>query len=200
MVKFAAKKHLVKIDLHNNQKQMKVLIAAILFATLFVGKTQAQNTAQKTLEANMGTMEELSTKLTTDFNSITDMSMVLPKGIFAIGKIFCVSPYGDAGALAQTKQIETDLKSALGESKWSFGPNTYDRPEFGVMGKLQIAAKSKTETLNYSSSGALFKPEGLFEGMDIQIAVYQNKKNPKLFTFLFPVSTTCSAVLEVTKQ
>lgn len=178
-------------------KRFTALVFLFLFATKGVW---SQANEKNTLEANMGTMEELTKKLTTEFNSIANMNTVLPKASFTIGKIFCISPYGDAGANAQTKQIETELSGFLNGSKWSFGPNTYERPEFGVMGKLQIAAKSKTETIDYSSSGALFKPQGLIDGLDIQIAVYQNKKNAQSFIFLFPVSNICSAIMEVTKQ
>ncbi len=180
---------------------MKTLVTiAFTLLILFTSKAQAQTTIQKTLEANMGTMEELAKTLANEYTSITKMETVLPKASYIVGKIVCISPYGDAGANAQTKQIETELTSFLSESKWAFGANTYDKPEFGVIGKLQITAKSKTETLDYSSSGALFKPQGLIEGLDIQIAVYQSKKKPQSFIFLFPVSTICSAVMEVTKQ
>lgn len=179
---------------------MKLFAILAFVATLFTSTAQSQINEKKTLEANMATIDELTKVLATHYTQIMGMDKVLPKATYTIGEILCVSSWGDAGANAQTKQIETELTGFLGGSKWAFGANTYDRPEFGVMGKLQITAKSKTETIDYSSSGALFKPQGLIDGLDIQIAVYQNKKNPKSFIFLFPVSTICSAVMEVTKQ
>jgi hypothetical protein len=174
-----------------------LLFSAILFIS---AAAKAQTAEAKKLEENTKSMEALTNLLVTEYNSITDMNKVLPNASFLINDIMCISPYGDAGANTQTKEIEGNLTIFLSESKWSFGPNTYERPEFGINGKLQIAAKSKTETLDYSSSGALFKPHGLFDGMDIQIGVYQNKKNPKSFVFLFPVASICTAVMEVVKQ
>jgi hypothetical protein len=179
---------------------MKRLLTIAIAIILLTTATQAQTTEKKTLETNMQSTDELTKLLNNDYTQIMSMNTVLPKATYVVNDLVCISPYGDAGANAQTKQIETELKSFLNASKWSFGPNTYERPEFGVMGKLQIVAKSKTETLDYSSSGALFKPQGLIDGLDVQIAVYQNKKNPKSFIFLFPVSTICSAVMEVVKQ
>ncbi len=179
---------------------MKILMTVAAAVLLFASAGYTQTTEKKTLEANTKTTDELAKLLSTDYTQVSDMNKVLPKAAFVVNDILCISPYGDAGANAQTKQIEAELKTFLHTSKWSFGPNTYERPEFGIAGKLQVAAKTKTETLDYSSSGALFKPQGLIDGLDIQIAVYQHKKNPAHFIFLFPVSTICSAVMEMAKQ
>ncbi|MFM2337466.1 MAG: hypothetical protein RL115_659 [Bacteroidota bacterium] len=179
---------------------MKIFTLFYVALSLSISVANAQSPESKRLEENTKSMEALASLLASEYTNILDMNKALPKNSFIIKGIRCISPYGDAGANAQTKEIENNLNSFLGESKWSFGPNTYDRPEFGVNGKLQIAAKTKTETIDYSASGALFKPHGLFDGMDIQIGVYQNKKTPSSFVFIFPVASICSAVMEVTKQ
>lgn len=179
------------------------MIKQLLFLLLFCSALMtgyAQSPVQKTLEANMGTMEKLQTTLTNEYISILKLETVLPKATYTMGDIICVSPYGDPNANTQTAQIQTELNTFLSGSQWAFGANTYERPELGLIGKLQIKANAKTETIDYSSSGALFKPQGLIDGLDIQIAVYQHKKDPTKFIFLFPVSTICSAVMVATKQ
>lgn len=179
---------------------MKKIITLFTALAFCLAPVIAQTSAQQTLEANMASTDKLNQLLTTEYNSILKLETVLPNASYTIGEIYCISPYGDAGANDQTRQIQTELNGFLRNSTWAFGKNTYDRPELGLTGKLQIKASAKTETLDYSSSGALFKPQGLIDGLDIQIAVYQHKKDPKRFIFLFPVSTICSAVMSVTKQ
>ncbi|MBL7727193.1 MAG: hypothetical protein JNM68_05890 [Dinghuibacter sp.] len=181
---------------------MKKLICLVTFSYIFVSLSYAQpgspTKAEKQLEANLASIDELNKMLAEKYTQKTTALEAVNGASFTFNGCKVLGSFADEGVQKQLKAMEQEFGDHFNKSAWVF-----DRYNPNGQSNVQVTtAAGKTESSPYTGfpGSATIRIPLLVEGLTIEAYFYQKKDNAKSFIMLFVVGNGIACAVEMFKR